>query len=108
MIIDDENGPQLIVIVENHFKTIQKLKEHQHANHRPSLVPLAKRDKLLTKLEQATEGLHYDHGDEHFKNPIKESNEYKTKMQEYEEKSMMLKPVVENRIVQVTDDKVKN
>ncbi len=110
VLLDDENGPQLIVIVENHFKTIQKIKEHHQTSthHRPSLVPLAKRNKLLTKLEKVSDGLHYDQDEEeeHFKNHIKESNEYKLKMHEYEVKSMMLKPIVENRIVRINDDKV--
>jgi hypothetical protein len=154
-IIDDENGPQLILIVENHFKTIQhlnELKEKQDAqtsplhHHRPSLVPLAKRNKLLTKLGQNPNELHFDekheHHDSSLKNHhhhlsfhtaasiisrtlteyhhithpthlshddimhIKESTEYKTKMHEYEERSMQLKPIVEGRILRVTDDKV--
>ena len=149
IIIDEENGPQLINLVENHFKTIEQIQNHEHLAHRPSIVSLAKRNKLIVELsKQKNFTFHNGHDHQHttttttpsttttstsshhisfhsaavfitrtltdYHNAvlraltheqileIKESDEYKLKMQEYEVKSLSLHPVVDNRIHCVT------
>lgn len=143
VIVDEENGPQLITLIENHFKTIQQVRDHTSLLHRPSLVSLAQRNRLLFELSRKpsltisdqqhlnhhhlahqthhhhhlsfhtaasliTRTLHdYHHVVQNLTHDdilhIKESDEYKTKMHEYEEKTMALKPVVEGRITRIIE-----
>lgn len=51
-LIDEEEGPLLFSIIENHFVNIEKLKKNpklleSHHPHRPSLFPLVKRNSLI-------------------------------------------------------------
>ena len=138
VIIDEENGPQLINLVENHFKTIQQIKNNELHAHRTSIVSLAKRNKLIVELSKH-KNLKFQNGDNDENNQIaasthhhisfhsaavfitrtlteyhnavlraltheqiieiKESEEYKLKMQDFEIKSLSLHPVVDNRIL---------
>ncbi len=136
VIIDEESGPQLITLIENHFKTIEQIKAHEEPAHRPSIVSLAKRNKLIVELSKepnlkiSNNHAHHHHLHHHHHHisfhtaaafitrtltdyhnavirllthdqitHIKDSHEYKSRMQEFEEKSMSLNPVVEGRIV---------
>jgi 5'-nucleotidase len=130
-LIDDENGPELFTIVENHFKTIEQLKSNQNLLHRPSLVPLAKRNYILNELMQKhmKTDLNNNNNNEINNNlssnskpkisfhtaskvitsclkaqkdvihKIKESDEFKSRIQNYEKESLLLKPICENRII---------
>jgi hypothetical protein len=138
VIIDEENGPQLINLVENHFKTIQQIKNNESHAHRTSIVSLAKRNKLIVELSKQ-KNLKFQNGHDAENNQmppskhhhvsfhsaavfitrtlseyhnavlraltheqiieVKESQEYKLKMQEFEIKSLSLHPVVDNRIL---------
>ena len=49
-LIDDEEGPLLFAIVENHFEGVELMKKHPVMppnHHRPSLVPQFFREKLI-------------------------------------------------------------
>lgn len=140
VIIDEENGPQLINLVENHFKTIQQIKNNESHSHRTSIVSLAKRNKLIVELSKL-KNLKFQNGHDAENNQmppskhhhvsfhsaavfitrtlseyhnavlraltheqiieIKESEEYKLKMQEFEIKSLSLHPVVDKRILRL-------
>ena len=135
VIIDEENGPQLINLMENHFKTINQIQNHESTSHRPSIVSLAQRNKLIVELSKQKnlkieKGVDHSNQNNHHHHHIsfhsaavfitrtlsdyhnavlrllthdqiahvKESEEYKSKMQEFEEKSMALAPAIDNRI----------
>lgn len=53
ILIEDENIPMLITMVENHFKTIRELKENRAMDKfRCSIVPLAVIDRLMLKVSE--------------------------------------------------------
>lgn len=125
-------------LVENHFKTITKLKSgFVHQKFRSSIVPLFLINQLIHKLSQDPNIMHDRREEEddpiptpklNFHNAamlisrmlshknkilskierrrIKQSDDYKKKLKEYEERAMELAPQIENRIVCIRDQEV--
>ena len=137
VIIEEENIPVLYNLVENHFKTILKLKNQSLVKFRNSIVPLCTVNRLINKLSYDPEVLPQAESMEkpdkivsklNFYNAsflitrvlqakqkilsrrerliIKQSEKYKQKIKEFEEKSMQLAPQLENRIVVIRDEEV--
>lgn len=126
-VIDEESGPSLFTIVENHFKTIQQIKSNVHPHHRPSLVSINKRNRILEEMLKTSTTIkqhnisfhtiakivmntingyqsHHHRHDSIIHNEIiniKESDEFKEKIRKHEELSLRLQPEIENRIVRV-------
>lgn len=48
--VDEEEGPLIFTIVENHFLNIERLKSRRITSHRPSLIPLVRRASLVKEL----------------------------------------------------------
>lgn len=120
-------------LVENHFKTISVLTQNKEIQKfRSSIVPLAIVDRLINHLSEdpsvltedsphsvqkldfhnaaflITKVLKYKHKTLSRKQrlQIKQSEQYKQKISEYEEKSMKLAPQIEKRIICIRDQKV--
>lgn len=121
-------------LVENHFKTIAKIRSGQvHQKFRASIVPLFLVNRLIIKLSEDPKIM--DDEDDtlampklNFQNAallisrmishknktltkmqrrrIKQSEDYKKKLKEYEERAMELAPKIENRIVCIRDQEV--
>jgi len=135
VIIEEENIPILYNLVQNHFKTISNLKiDIKLDKFRSSIVPLCIVNRLINKLSNDPDVLPVEASLEkkehkiNFYNSaflvtrvlshkqrslsrrerliIKQSEKYKQKMKEFEEKSMQLAPQLENRIVVIKDDEV--
>lgn len=139
VLIEEENIPVLYNLVENHFKTVAKLKQNRTLQKfRSSLVPLVVVNRLINNLSEdpnilpedlkSTESPAVNHQKLNFANAaylisrvlshkqkilsrkqrmhIKQSEKYKEKMNEYEERSLMLAPQVENRIICIRDQQV--
>jgi hypothetical protein len=138
VIIEDENIPVLYNLVQNHFKTISKLKKNQTlVKFRSSIVPLCIVNRLINRLSHDPDVLPPAESIEkpdkiepklNFYNAaflitrvlqakqrslsrrerliIKQSEKYKQKIKEFEEKSMQLAPQLENRIVIIRDEEV--
>ena len=124
-IIDEESGPSLFTIVENHFKTIEQIKANQHPTHRPSLVSINKRNRIIQDILKDSHAIKRNnisfhtlakvvmntlndyHTVQHHNLihkeivQVKESDEFKERIKRYEEKAMQLKPETENRIVRI-------
>lgn len=131
LVIDDENGPILATIVENHFKTIEQINNHVEGLHRPTLVSVARTNKILLELCAKQYG-HPKH-EHHELNgsswhaisdivakkvpnhhsllekytheeilSVKESDEYKRRILEYESNALLLKPSVDGRIIKLS------
>lgn len=128
--------------MENHFKTIAKLKkDYTLHKFRSSIVPLFIVNRLINSLSEDPTILNNSDEDSnhtnHTSSPkmnfpnaallisrmlshknkvltkmqrirIKQSDHYKQKMKEYEEKAMKLAPTIENRIICIRDAQVLN
>ena len=122
--------------MENHFKTIAKLKKDRTLQKfRSSIIPLFLVNRLihsindeLNQKEEETNSPKIDHPKIDFqnaaylitrvlsfknraisklqRNKIKQCEKYQQRLKEYEEEAMKLCPKVEKRIIQINDEKV--
>jgi hypothetical protein len=127
--IDEEALPVLYNLVENHFKTIEKLKNNRESYSRrfqSSLVPQQTVSNLVNKLSKQSNlreaVLDFDeaaylisrmllykrkaHLSKKQRNKIKQSAEYLAKMKEYEEEAIKLAPHCQNRIICIENQEV--
>jgi len=126
-VIDEESGPTLFTIVENHFKAIEQIKANVIPQHRPSLVSINKRNRILEEMLKTSPAIkqnnisfhtiakivmntisgyqsHHHRHDSIIHNEIiniKDSDEFKEKIRKHEERSIRLQPEIENRIVRI-------
>ncbi|CAF0939692.1 unnamed protein product [Brachionus calyciflorus] len=132
VLVEEENIPVLYNLVENHFKTIGILKRNTSFHKfRSSIVPLVIVNRLMHKISQdpsvqledsqspsdtprinfynaaliVTKVLSHRQKilSRKQRSQIKQTEKYKKKMAEYEERSMKLAPKVEGRIICIKD-----
>lgn len=126
--MEDEYIPLLFNLVENHFKTIQKLKKDAKSRLRSSIVPLFIVNRLIKELsndpsivkkvitKKPDENKHISFRtaahvilktvklqrlviSRNDKKVIKKTPQFKKLISEYETKSMQLAPIIDGRII---------
>ena len=134
VLVEHDNIPVLYTLVSNFFKTVSQLKENKAPRLRGSVVPIIKMINILHELNNDPDvlpnpqSIQQNGAKLNFHKAasivtrilstkralltredrllIKQSDKYKKKIRELEEKSMKLEPKLEDRIICIRDNEV--